>query len=100
MAQREAARVFGMAQGTINGWVNRAKRQGLRILRSRRSLRTEYNICSNCARNNCSGGIDGRPTFAYILSNGAESFFRILSTMCGSAAADGPCALAALRKRS
>ena len=36
MAQTEAARVFGLARGTINGWVSRAKRQGLRTLRARR----------------------------------------------------------------
>ncbi|MGH9691154.1 MAG: helix-turn-helix domain-containing protein, partial [Candidatus Acidiferrales bacterium] len=36
MAQTEAACVFGLARGTINGWVNRAKRQGLRTLRARR----------------------------------------------------------------
>src|ERR1700732_137894 len=44
---------------------------------SSRSLRTEYNICNNCARNNCSGGIDGRPTFEYILLNCGDSCFRI-----------------------
>jgi hypothetical protein len=36
---------------------------------SKRSLRIEYNICSNCARNSFSGGMDGRPAQAYIESN-------------------------------
>jgi transposase len=36
MSQTEAAGVFGLARGTINGWVSRAKRQGLRALRARR----------------------------------------------------------------
>src|SRR5579862_7514960 len=36
MAQTEAARVFGLARGTINGWVSRANRHGLRTLRARR----------------------------------------------------------------
>src|SRR5438034_794010 len=33
-----------------------------------RSLRTEYSTWSSSARNRCSGGIDGRPVFAYIAS--------------------------------
>src|ERR1700688_1799500 len=36
MSQTEAAGVFGLARGTINGWVNRAQRQGLRALRAPR----------------------------------------------------------------
>lgn len=36
MSQAEAARVFGLARGTVNGWIGRTKRQGLRALRARR----------------------------------------------------------------
>jgi hypothetical protein len=36
---------------------------------SNRSLRMEQTTCSNSARNNCSGGIDGRPVDAYRGSN-------------------------------
>ncbi|MGH2508956.1 MAG: IS630 family transposase [Ktedonobacteraceae bacterium] len=36
MSQTEAARVFGLARGTVNGWSRRAKRQGLRTLHARR----------------------------------------------------------------
>src|SRR6266849_8735218 len=34
-----------------------------------RSLRTVYRTCSNRARRSFSGGIDRRPTFAYMVSN-------------------------------
>ena len=36
---------------------------------SSRSLRIVYSTCSNRARNNCSGGIDGRPVLAYRPAN-------------------------------
>jgi transposase len=36
MSQTDAARVFGLARGTINGWMSRAQRQGLRALRAHR----------------------------------------------------------------
>ena len=41
--------------------------------RAIRSLRIEYSIGSNCARNSFSGATEGRPTRAYIVSNGRES---------------------------
>jgi hypothetical protein len=39
-----------------------------------RSLRTVYSAMSSCALSNRSGGIDGRPTDAYIASNVGDSF--------------------------
>jgi hypothetical protein len=38
-----------------------------------RSERTEYNSCNSNARNSCSGGTDGRPSFEYSCSNRGPS---------------------------
>jgi len=48
---------------------------------SSRTLRIEYSICSNCARNNFSGAIDGRPTLAYIVSNRRDKRLSTSSTI-------------------
>ena len=45
------------------------------------SLRIEYSICNNCARNSFSGAIDGRPSLAYIRSNCGDSARRTSSTI-------------------
>jgi hypothetical protein len=34
----------------------------IHLFHEQRSLRIEYSICNNCARNSFSGGVDGRPT--------------------------------------
>ena len=41
----------------------------MRVFISNRSLRTVYSTWSINARNSCSGGIEGRPVFAYIRAN-------------------------------
>jgi len=48
---------------------------------SKRSLRIEYSIYSNCARNSFSGAIDGRPTWAYIVSKRRETWLSTSFTM-------------------
>jgi len=37
-----------------------------------RSLRTLYSACNSSARNNLSGGIDGRPKHAYNAANSGD----------------------------
>jgi hypothetical protein len=45
------------------------------------SILTEYSISSNCARNNFSGAINGRPLLAYISSKLADSFAKAISAI-------------------
>jgi len=58
-----------------------ASRRRLSRHTSKRSLRIEYSLCSNCGRNSFSGGIDGRPALAYIVSNRRHNWVSTSSTM-------------------
>jgi hypothetical protein len=52
-------------------------------------LRIEYSICNNGTRNSFSGGIDGRPTLAYMLSKRRDNWASTLRPPCsGWRAAD------------
>ena len=48
---------------------------------SKRSLQIEYSICNNCVRNGFSGAIGGRPTLAYMVSNGRYTRLTTSSTI-------------------
>jgi hypothetical protein len=74
-----------------------ASRQRLSRHTSKRSLRIEYSICSNCVRNSFSGGIEGRPTGANMLEP-ATTGQALRPPWPGWRAADDPSARASRAK--